>query len=499
MASHQGRVFKRCGCRDENSGRALGARCPKLRRQGGAFNPRHGDWGYQLELPRTSEGRRRQARRTGLEGQEQAWEELDHLKSLLELAEGEQEVEVQIADLIQNALKARTPFPSVAEVRKRLGAGVDVRKEAPTVGAYLEAWIQAKPDLAEGTRTSYAGHIRKYLVPHLGKVRLDRLKSSQVEAMFEWIEANNERILEARESEDAKVRASVRGQRVVSLSTKHRIRATLRSALSDAVRSPEESVNVNVASHARLPSCPRKRPLVWTPGRVERWAKDGTVPGEVMVWTPEQTRTFLEHSKKYVWLYPLFHLIAVKGLRRGEAVGLPWANTRLTDGEADIRTQVVQLSWTTLTTTPKSEAGQRTITLDADTVKVLRGWKKFQNQARLKAGREWVDSGLVFTRQDGSGWLPSHVSDWFARIARAAGLPPITLHGLRHGAASMALAAGTDVKVVSAELGHSTTHFTQDTYQTVFPDVAKAAAEATAALLRGASVPAGAGGVVPVR
>ena len=146
----------------------------------------------------------------------------------------------------------------------------------------------------------------------------------------------------------------------------------------------------------------------------------------------------------------------------------------------------------------KSEAGQRTITLDADTVRVLRTWKKFQNQARLKAGPEWRDSGLVFTLQDGSGWHPSHVSEWFCRIARAAGLPPITLHRLRHGAASMALAAGTDVKVVSAELGHSTTHFTQDTYQSVFPDVAKAAA-ATAALLRGAAGPVGPCGLVPVR
>lgn len=63
----------------------------------------------------------------------------------------------------------------------------------------------------------------------------------------------------------------------------------------------------------------------------------------------------------------------------------------------------------------------------------------------------------------------------------------------------MASAAGTDVKVVSAELGHSTTHFTQVTYQSVFPDVVKAAAEATAALLRGASVPAEVGGLVPVR
>ena len=149
------------------------------------------------------------------------------------------------------------------------------------------------------------------------------MKSTQVEAMFEAIEADNVRILECKDSEDAKVRSSVQGQRVVSLSTKHRIRATLRSALSDAVRSPEEPVNINAASHARLPSCARKKPLMWTPGRVAQWEKDGTVPGEVMVWTPEQINLFLAHARKYVWLHPLFHLIAVKGLRRGEAVGLP--------------------------------------------------------------------------------------------------------------------------------------------------------------------------------
>ncbi len=129
-------------------------------------------------------------------------------------------------------------------------------------------------------------------------------------------------------------------------------------------------------------------------------------------------------------------------------------------------------------------AGERTITLDADTVRVLRAWRRHQLEAKLAAGPQWKDTGLVFTRQDGTAWHPAQATDWFARIAHAAGLPPISLHGLRHGAASMSLAAGVDVKVVSAELGHATTHFTQDTYQTVFPDVAKAAAEATAAMLK---------------
>ncbi|MFD0803430.1 site-specific integrase [Streptomonospora algeriensis] len=144
---------------------------------------------------------------------------------------------------------------------------------------------------------------------------------------------------------------------------------------------------------------------------------------------------------------------------------------------------MVQLGWDTVVTTPKSAAGRRTITLDAETVTVLKSWRHRQRQERLKAGQAWVESGRVFTHPDGTGLHPGWVSALFTRIAAEADLPPISLHGLRHGAASLSLAAGVDVKVVSAELGHSTTSFTQDTYQSVFPDVAKAAAEATAALV----------------
>src|SRR5690606_1010985 len=132
----------------------------------------------------------------------------------------------------------------------------------------------------ENTRCSYAGHIRNHLIPHLGKIRVDKLQSRHVEAMFAAIEETNQHVLECREADDVAVRVSVKGKRVVSLTTKHRIRATLRSALSDAVRRPDLPVTVNSASHARLPTCPRKKPLVWTPDRVEQWGKNGTIPGE---------------------------------------------------------------------------------------------------------------------------------------------------------------------------------------------------------------------------
>jgi integrase len=486
LATHEGSSFKRCGCRDE-TGKLLGVRCTMLRRRSGTWSSTHGRWGYQVELPRTAHGGRRQARQIGLASQEAALEALQRVRALLDLAGQDQQDLIQVADLIQAEIRARRPLPEPGEVKRRLHLGVNLRTEVPTVQEWLAEWLKDKPDLTRNTRRSYNSHMKNHLVPHLGRIRLDKLQARHIEAMFTAIEEVNERIIECREAGDTGAWAKLERRRVVSLATKHRIRATLRSALSDAVRRPELPVTFNAASHARLPSCPRKKPLVWTADRIKQWEKDGTVPGEVMIWTPDQTIRFLDHARKYTWLFPLFHLIAVKGLRRGEAVGLPWANTRLVDGQIDIHTQVVQLGWETHTCTPKSTAGERTITLDATTVRVLRTWKRHQLEAKMALGVQWPETGLVFTREDGRGWHPAQVTDWFHRITRAAGLPPIALHGLRHGAASISLAAGVDVKVVSAELGHATTHFTQDTYQTVFPNVAKAAAEATAAMLKPAA------------
>ena len=62
-------------------------------------------------------------------------------------------------------------------------------------------------------------------------------------------------------------------------------------------------------------------------------------------------------------------------------------------------------------------------------------------------------------------------------------LPPIRLHDLRHGSATRALAAGTDIKVISEMLRHSSTQITSDTYTSVLPEVAHQAAEAAAGLV----------------
>jgi integrase len=98
-------------------------------------------------------------------------------------------------------------------------------------------------------------------------------------------------------------------------------------------------------------------------------------------------------------------------------------------------------------------------------------------------GPVWGDSGKVFTRENGEPLHPAMVSDRFHTLVIAAGLPPVRLHDLRHGAASLMLAAGVDLKVVQETLGHSSITITSDTYTSVYPAVAAAATDAAAALV----------------
>jgi integrase len=124
--------------------------------------------------------------------------------------------------------------------------------------------------------------------------------------------------------------------------------------------------------------------------------------------------------------------------------------------------------------------------VDPGSVDRLRAHKEVQTLERAAWGAAWHDSGLVFTREDGRPLRPEYVTRHFQRLAAEAGLPVIRLHDLRHTNASIALAAGVDIKVVSDRLGHSTTAITADLYTHVNRTVGRAAADRIAEVLTAA-------------
>jgi integrase len=502
-----GTTFKQCGCRETGTGKPLGRKCPKLRR-GNGWSPVHGTWYYQLELPPRADGTRRPPlRHGGFATYAGAAAELSLARELLAIAPPDDPgTAIRIADAITTTFKATRTLPDPDRVRKQIGGGHDPAVRPPTAGEWLEEWLAAKKKLRPGTVRSYAGHIRLYLKPHLGHIAVDRLRVTDVASVFDHIEELNDAITEARASGDPARLAAVKGQRLIGPATGQRIRATLRSAISTYMKQHPGVLPANVASLVELPAGIRPKALVWTGERVRAWQRDfdaalaaaraagGRVspvdiwisvprPSPVMVWTPAQTMVFLAAARRHR-LHALWRLITTRGLRRGEGCGLRRPDTDLDAALTTIRWQITQLGWDPVQGAPKSDAGERTIALDADTVTDIRGWRVKQDQERETAGDAWIESGFEFTSEHGNPLHPAAVTAMFHMIAYLAGLPPIRLHDLRHGAATLLLAAGHDMKVVQETLGLSSITIAADTYTSVLPQLARRSAEDLAALIR---------------
>ncbi|MEY9860083.1 integrase [Catenulispora sp. GAS73] len=489
--------------------RRLGVKCPKLCR-GAGWNPRHGTWYFQYDHADAA-GARVVVSFGSLATRVEAEDQLAAVQRLLGIADelGDDpravaELRVQIAARVRADHKAGLGLPEFEAMRRAVLTGAPVTEHL-TVGQWLTERLAGKTALSVSTRRMYASQVRTYLIPHLGRIPLDRLRVAHVTAMFDAIaqeaaaaEANN---VARREADAARKAAWASGDRAAwrqakdrlaalpafrlpcHAATRFRLRSALRSALSAACA--QQLVTINVAALAEIGSGRSPKGLVWTPERVAYWQATGNKPSPVMVWTAEQTCQFLDRAARHEW-YALYLLVACTGLRRGEACGLRWIDVDLDARMISPTKQRVQNGWEVLETDLKSDASERDVGLADQVAEALRAQRDWQQDARERARSAWVETGLVFTTADGEGLHPAKVTAQFKQLAREAGLPPVRLHDLRHGAASLALAAGVDLKVVSDMLGHSGTAITRDIYTSVYDELKHAAAAAIAAAINGA-------------
>jgi integrase len=381
----------------------------------------HGSWFFSVELPCGGDGVRRRLRRGGYRSEDAAREEL-----------------------------ARPARPV-----RGSPCGLSVR-------VWLERWLASRLSLRAETRRSYRELVANYLVPCLGRMPVHEVRAVDVQAMF-----------------TAVIRAHEQAGRPLSGATLQRIYAVARASFNAAVRAG--MIEVNPVRGVELPRARPARAVVWTDERVAVWRRDGARP-VVAVWTAAQTSAFLRFARRDRW-YAVLHLIALLGLRRGEACGLRWEDLDLDRATLHVARQVQRRGGHVVESVPKSAAGVRVLAVDHRTVTVLRQHRHRQDQDRLAAGQRWREGGWIFAYADGRPLAPDRLTRHFALLVRRSGLPPVRLHDLRHGAASLALAAGADLKVVSAMLGHASIQTTADTYTSVLPHSAHHAAENTAALL----------------
>lgn len=486
----------------------IGQSCPKLKTATGAWNPKHGTWAFQLAVPVPAGAERVHLRRSGYRTLTQAQNTLNRIVELLALADDADEPDlcrIQIAELIRPALKNGRALPDAEEVRRKVKLGQAIDSHL-TVEQFLREWIAGKKDIKTTTRREYRRQIEQYLIPLLGHHRLDRLRPQHVQAAFDEIagrsalaaEQNAQRkavIAETKaawrehRSQDARTArallATLSGfQPTPSPAALQRIRACLRSALTDAQK--QMLVTLNVAKLVNLDPARRPKARVWTEARIKVWRETGQLPSPVMVWNTEQTKAFLAHARPHP-LYPLYLLVFHCGLRRGEAVALRWVDIDFATGRIEIQQQIIQDGWDVITEpTTKSDAGDRAVIATKPLLRALAKLKLRQDthaEGRKANRLPWANSGLVFAQDDGTPIHPQTATDEFKRLIISADLPPIRLHDGRHGAATQALAAGVEMKVVSELLGHSSTTITADTYSSVLDELKRDAADKIAGRL----------------
>jgi integrase len=226
-----------------------------------------------------------------------------------------------------------------------------------------------------------------------------------------------------------------------------------------------ELVNRNVASRPKgLPPATKRTPRTWT---------------------AEQVGEFLR-STANDRLAPLWRFFAVTGCRRGEALGLRWAEVDLDGGTATIVRQRTIAGGSVVEGAPKTGAGARTVALDAGTIGQLRSWRSAQAAERLLMGAGWANTGLVFTHADGRGLWPQTVTRRFGQLSETAGLPSIGVHGLRHSVATHLIARGVNPRVVQQRLGHAHVSVTLGLYTHVLPAHDREAAASLADAIDGA-------------
>jgi integrase len=343
----------------------------------------------------------------------------------------------------------------LAETRSQIGAGSFVQPQRMTLGDWVDEWLPVlQTQVRPQTFHSYARNLRLHVIPTLGGKPLQALKPADLTTLYA-------RLLKSGRA-DYKAGTGLSHRSVAYLST------IVGKCLEAAVRG--DLLMSNPARRAEVPKA----------------SSTGRRHEGMRTWSQQDLARFLEQTKGHQHR-PAWVLLATTGLRRGEVLGLSWTSLDLDAGRMSISRTLVDMEgdqpvWSD----PKTGAGRRSIALDPGTLAVLRAVRVSQAQERLLVGSGYRDFDLVFARPDGGPLHPDRFARTFREQVAKNELPPLSVHGLRHTWATLALGAGVHPKVVQERLGHSNISITLNIYSHVMPAMETDAADRVAALILGA-------------
>ena len=345
---------------------------------------------------------------------------------------------------------------TAAEVQEQLlkgrsdhSRGLPVAIERQTVGEYLDHWLEhtLKAKAKARSYESFSTIARLHIKPAIGQIQLHKLAPQHIQRLL-----------------DEKSKQGLSPQTVTNM------RTVIRSALGQALK--WNLVSRNSAALVNAPRIPRK---------------------QIEPLNPEHARKLLEIAKGSRF-QAIYTIALTLGLRRGEVLGLRWADVDL-DGRALRVNQSMQRIATgshekgkrseLRTTETKTDGSRRTIALPDSLVRALKLHRARQAELRLAAGTEWLDNDLVFTNATGQPIEPVVLHRDYKALLKKAELPTtLRFHDLRHSAASLLLAQGVHPRAIMELLGHSSITVTMNVYGHVMPAMMRDAADKMDSILR---------------
>jgi len=397
------------------------------------------------------------------------------------------------------------------DLLSKFDRGEYVEPTQQSLGEYLVEWLAAiEHTVRPSTFDSYSRNMHNHVIAHIGGARLNKVDAGTLNGLYSMLLASGRRSPSrtGRGYSPAVVARAVelRGDGFTLADTAERLRSefdeaahitkdtlasllrrqTERRAIDDLPEGLDRrTVNyVHTILHRAFKDAVRWGRLARNPASAADPPRAGQRSDGVHAWDAATLRTFLARSRESGdRLHAVWVLLATTGMRRGEVIGMRWKDVDLDKGRVRVVQTITQIRSQVAVGEPKTAQGRRSIALDDATVSVLREHRKAMLEERLLVGSDFSDEGLVFHEPDGSKLRPDAVSGRFIRRVNQYGLPRLTLHGLRHTWATLALEQGIHPRVVQERLGHSTIAITLGIYSHVTPTLHDEAAERVAALL----------------
>ena len=316
-----------------------------------------------------------------------------------------------------------------------------------TLGAWLDEWVKEySADLKYQTKRSYESAIREHIKPKLGKIKLQELKGDKIQSFVNSLGKTGKKTVT--KGEDGKEKVTYTGLAPKSVKN---IYGVLRTTLETAV--DMKLIEANPADRVKLP-------------RLER--------AEKKFLSKTQLNDFMAAARRDSLGIALC-VLPLCGLRESELLGLTWdcvdfKKNRLHVNKQQVKRRASDGGYTLDST--KTARSSRYVQLAPFAMSLLKEREKEQVLERFKAGENWKgfqspeerEKGLVFTNEHGTNVNPKVLWRHCKKVLNSIGIEDMTVHDLRHSLAVLSLEAGDDIKIVSGNLGHSSTSFTLDVY-----------------------------------